>query len=69
MSIREPGRHLAMLTCKPCYSHEGPARLMESGRTIATYQTLQKSERLKKFDAARFGLIIVDEAHHAASRS
>ncbi|KAL1410248.1 putative ATP-dependent helicase IRC3 [Vanrija albida] len=37
--------------------------------TIATYQTLNNPERLNKFDPARFKLVIVDEAHHAASLS
>ncbi|RXK37471.1 hypothetical protein M231_05294 [Tremella mesenterica] len=37
--------------------------------TIATYQTLNSIERLKKFDPKKFKLIIVDEAHHAAAIS
>ncbi len=38
-------------------------------RTIATYQTLNNVERLRKFDPSRFTLVIVDEAHHAAAFS
>jgi superfamily II DNA or RNA helicase len=38
-------------------------------RTIATWQTLNNIERLRKFDPARFKLVIVDEAHHAAALS
>lgn len=38
-------------------------------RTIATYQTLNNADRLRKFDPNTFGLIIVDEAHHCAALS
>jgi ATP-dependent helicase IRC3 len=37
--------------------------------TIATYQTLGNLDRLQKFDPARFKLVIVDEANHAAAQS
>lgn len=37
--------------------------------TVATYQTLSNEVRLRKFNPARFKLVIVDEAHHAAARS
>ncbi|TYJ54631.1 hypothetical protein B9479_004665 [Cryptococcus floricola] len=37
--------------------------------TVATYQTLNKTERLSKFNPANFKLVIVDEAHHAAAHS
>ncbi|ORY27479.1 P-loop containing nucleoside triphosphate hydrolase protein [Naematelia encephala] len=37
--------------------------------TIATYQTLNNIERLRKFDPSKFKLVIVDEAHHAAADS
>ncbi|WVQ73832.1 hypothetical protein IAR50_003413 [Cryptococcus sp. DSM 104548] len=37
--------------------------------TVATYQTLNKTERLSKFDPSNFKLVIVDEAHHAAAHS
>lgn len=37
--------------------------------TVATYQTLSNAIRLRKFNPARFKLVIVDEAHHAAARS
>ncbi|KAI9632391.1 P-loop containing nucleoside triphosphate hydrolase protein [Dioszegia hungarica] len=43
-----------------------------SGRadvTIATYQTLNNVERLRKLDPRLFKLVIVDEAHHAAAIS
>lgn len=39
------------------------------GRTIATYQTLNNVERLRKLDPRLFKLVIVDEAHHAAAIS
>ena len=38
-------------------------------RTVATYQTLSREDRLLKFDPASMKAIIVDEAHHAAARS
>lgn len=38
-------------------------------RNIATYQTLNNIERLRKFDPAALKLVIVDEAHHAAAFS
>lgn len=37
--------------------------------TVATYQTLNNPDRLKKFDPKHFKLVIVDEAHHAAAIS
>ncbi|KLT45993.1 P-loop containing nucleoside triphosphate hydrolase protein [Cutaneotrichosporon oleaginosum] len=37
--------------------------------TVATYQTLSNPVRLRKFNPARFKLVIVDEAHHAAAKS
>ncbi|KAG8925733.1 hypothetical protein FRC00_003685, partial [Tulasnella sp. 408] len=37
--------------------------------TVATYQTLNILERLRKFDPSLFKVIIVDEAHHAAAPS
>lgn len=38
--------------------------------TVATYQTLMRSEgRLEKFDPRGLKAVIVDEAHHAASKS
>jgi len=40
-----------------------------SERTVATYQTLLESERLRKFSPQSFKAIIVDEAHHAAAPS
>ncbi|KAL7419799.1 putative ATP-dependent helicase IRC3 [Cryptotrichosporon argae] len=48
------------------------SKRVASGRadvTVATYQTLLSAARLDKFDPARFGLVIVDEAHHAAAPS
>mgnify|MGYP002718817203 CR=1 FL=1 len=54
-----------------CVSREhglaGGLRL--TARTVATYQSLSRPERLEKYDPEDFGLIIVDEAHHAAARS
>jgi ATP-dependent helicase IRC3 len=38
-------------------------------RTIATWQTLNNVDRLRKYDPSRFKLVIVDEAHHAAAIS
>lgn len=38
-------------------------------RTVATYQTLLRSERLSKFDPDSLKAIVVDEAHHAAAAS
>ncbi|KZT59816.1 P-loop containing nucleoside triphosphate hydrolase protein [Calocera cornea HHB12733] len=35
--------------------------------TIATYQSLNTSSRLEKFDASRMKAVIVDEAHHTAA--
>ncbi|WWC98924.1 hypothetical protein V866_005818 [Kwoniella sp. B9012] len=37
--------------------------------TIATIQSLSKSNRLSKYDPSEFGLIVVDESHHSASVS
>ncbi|KAL0951262.1 hypothetical protein HGRIS_007976 [Hohenbuehelia grisea] len=37
--------------------------------TVATYQTLLRGERLKKFDKQYLKAVIVDEAHHAAAPS
>jgi superfamily II DNA or RNA helicase len=36
---------------------------------IASVQTLARESRLRTFDAREFGLVIVDEAHHAPSES
>ncbi len=44
-------------------------KLIQGSRTVATYQTLNNIDRLKKLDPSRFKLIIVDEAHHAAAPS
>jgi len=38
-------------------------------RTVATYQTLLKPQRLAKFDPCNLKAVIVDEAHHAAAPS
>ena len=38
-------------------------------RTIATYQTLNREQRLLKFDPSAMKAVIVDEAHHAAAKS
>ena len=38
-------------------------------RTVATYQTLLRAPRLQKFDPTGLKVIIVDEAHHAATPS
>lgn len=35
---------------------------------VASVQTLQQPRRLARFDAATFGLVIVDEAHHATAK-
>ncbi|KAJ3551331.1 hypothetical protein NM688_g4763 [Phlebia brevispora] len=51
---------------------EQGAKHKASGRadlTIATYQTLLRSQRLGKFDPRYLKAIIVDEAHHAAAPS
>ncbi|KAF8078675.1 P-loop containing nucleoside triphosphate hydrolase protein [Lyophyllum atratum] len=37
--------------------------------TVATYQTLLNTNRLKKFDPRQLKAIIIDEAHHAAAPS
>ncbi|WWD08652.1 hypothetical protein V865_006765 [Kwoniella europaea PYCC6329] len=37
--------------------------------TIATIQSLSKSNRLSKYDPSEFRLIVVDESHHSASVS
>ncbi|KAJ6575059.1 P-loop containing nucleoside triphosphate hydrolase protein [Mycena capillaripes] len=37
--------------------------------TVATYQTLCRAERVKKFDPATLKAIVIDEAHHAAAPS
>ncbi|KAJ7932447.1 P-loop containing nucleoside triphosphate hydrolase protein [Mycena leptocephala] len=37
--------------------------------TVATYQTLRRTERINKFNPARLKAIIIDEAHHAAAPS
>lgn len=37
--------------------------------TIASIQTLIRSNRMEKFDPSQFKMIIIDEAHHAAARS
>ena len=34
---------------------------------IATWQSMEKPSRAKKLRRDRFGLIIIDECHHAAS--
>jgi ATP-dependent helicase IRC3 len=36
---------------------------------VATYQTLNISERLAKFNPSKLKAVIVDEAHHAAAPS
>jgi len=38
-------------------------------RTVATYQTLLRPERMAKFDPKLMKAIIVDEAHHSAAPS
>jgi len=38
-------------------------------RTVATSQTLSREGRLEKYRPEDYGLIIVDEAHHAAAKS
>ena len=40
-----------------------------STRTVATYQTLLREERLAKFKPDGLKAVIVDEAHHAAAPS
>lgn len=37
--------------------------------TVASIQSLISGDRFEKFDASRFKLILIDEAHHAASPS
>ncbi|KAJ7634254.1 P-loop containing nucleoside triphosphate hydrolase protein [Mycena polygramma] len=37
--------------------------------TVATYQTLRRPERVKKFNPASLKAIVIDEAHHAAAPS
>lgn len=37
--------------------------------TVASIQTLIRSNRIEKFDLSEFKMIIIDEAHHAAARS
>ncbi|KAF9453867.1 P-loop containing nucleoside triphosphate hydrolase protein [Macrolepiota fuliginosa MF-IS2] len=37
--------------------------------TVATYQTLVRAERVRKFDPSKLKAIIIDEAHHSAAPS
>lgn len=37
--------------------------------TVASVQTLQDADRLKRFDPYRFKLVLVDEAHHVVANS
>jgi ATP-dependent helicase IRC3 len=37
--------------------------------TVASIQSIMSGERLRKFDPARFKLILVDEAHHIVSQT
>ncbi|KAF8327906.1 P-loop containing nucleoside triphosphate hydrolase protein [Cantharellus anzutake] len=37
--------------------------------TVATYQSLLRDERIRKFDPVRLKAVIIDEAHHAAAPS
>lgn len=60
---------MALLMCKLLVElYLSTAWLMQS-RTVATYQTLAHGDRILKFDPARYKLVIVDEAHHAAAPS
>ena len=36
--------------------------------TVATYQSLNSSNRLAKFDPTKFKCVVVDEAHHSAAK-
>lgn len=55
----------------------GERREVESGHSIldkskvlvTSVQTMSKAKRQRKFDPADFGLLIIDEAHHAPSKS
>lgn len=37
--------------------------------TVASIQSLTRSDRIQKFNPAQFKMVIIDEAHHAAARS
>lgn len=59
-------------TCKCSIRHLSvSSRMIERGgfRTVATFQTLLRSQRLEKFRAEYMKALIVDEAHHAAAPS
>jgi len=54
-------------TCEWLGSHRLSA--VAHCRTVATSQTLSREGRLDKYRPEDYGLIIVDEAHHAAAKS
>lgn len=61
--------HLGLLTCVYFSLFFGPSVHVSTFSTVATYQTLLRAPRLQKFNPAKLGAIIVDEAHHAAAPS
>lgn len=62
-----------LLARRTCEYHRLIPRVVQTDHllssTVATYQTLLRSERLKKFDPSHMKAVIVDEAHHAAAPS
>jgi len=50
-------------------SRDRPTFAGRSKVVVASVQTLSRPERLARFDPAAFGLVIIDEAHHAVASS
>jgi superfamily II DNA or RNA helicase len=72
--IRQAAEKLALVSGEEVGIEMGEARLDENQEdkirlVVSSVQTMCRPKRQQKFDPSAFGLLIVDEAHHAVART